>query len=147
MSIEHIAPKSVPGPDGTHAHAFAWDNLAVVCSGGPGEDPHCDKAKGSTPLSLIHPVTRPVARHARLGSNGRLRVMTSEAEDDIARVLNLDARSLVRRRLATLKGLQDALPGERWRARDILSVHDGLPAEFDFRPFVTEWLERQAANR
>ncbi|MCB9597249.1 MAG: hypothetical protein H6719_31280 [Sandaracinaceae bacterium] len=147
---EHVVPQSAGH------EPFDWNNLALSCEGGnqTRRPPHCDHAKGSRLLRVVHPISRPTVECARVRSDGKLRALDDDTEHDVVEVLHLDRDHLAAARRARIEATVRELGTTtrrkvRWSARRLTEALDELrrtPAQ-DLEPWTEQWLERQLEAR
>lgn len=147
--IEHIEAR-------TRENIFAWDNLALACSGAEGLDPedyHCDKRKRNRRLRVAHPYSNPVASLVRVTMGGHLR---GHAEDealreDIDETLNLNGRRPLGARRRAIEAALTELPQDRhWSARRVVALLARLRAHdtpIPYQVWVEQWLEGKLSSR
>ena len=147
--IEHIVAR-----DGVNT--FAWDNLALACSGAEGLAPadyHCDKRKANRRLHVVHPYSNPVVSLVRVAMGGRLK---GHAEDEALRVdieetLNLNGRRPVGARRQAIEAALAELPKDRrWSARrvaELLAQLRDADAPIPYQAWVEQWLAGKLASR
>jgi uncharacterized protein (TIGR02646 family) len=147
--IEHIEAR-------TGDNIFAWDNLALACSGAEGlesDDHHCDKRKGNRVLRVVHPYSNPVVHLVRVTLGGRLK---GHAEDealheDIEETLNLNGRRPLGARQEAIAAALAELPKDRrWSARRVATLLAGLRDRNEpipYQAWVEQWLASKLASR
>lgn len=114
MKIEHWKSQEECERSGDAADALCYWNLLGACKGGEGqrEDAqHCDTRKGSLPLSRnpAEPRDWPVIAGLRYMATGVVCSDDPQFEEDINRVLNLNAARLKANRRCLLTGFLEAM--------------------------------------
>ncbi|MCX4243727.1 HNH endonuclease family protein [Paraliomyxa miuraensis] len=147
--IEHIQAR-------TNDNIFAWDNLALACSGAEGQpasEHHCDKRKGNRPLRVVHPYSNPVINLVRVSMAGHLKGHADDdaLREDIDHTLNLNGRRPMQARQKALLAALAELPKDRkWTIRRIAGLLARMRSDrapIPYCAWVEQWLEAKLASR
>lgn len=162
MKIEHWSPQH-PQDDSRRGDDLTWHNLLGVCHGGapqlmgPADDTtelHCDSRKGNEAL-FLHPVRGrggDPERVLQYTASGEVKSGDPRAQQDVSKVLNLNAAKLKRSRSAVFEALRQRMQQKQFAAtamREIYRKHELAPGSLapEHSPFVRYHLRRWARKQ
>jgi len=154
MKIEHWRPQSDPEYS---ALQLVYSNLLGACLGGDGQaaaDRHCDTAKGNLLLSR-NPAdpAHNVEALVHFDATGKITSSDARFDEELNKVLNLNAPHLKNSRIAQLRALQQTLAKRGTLTRQqwtkILEQWAGVSNADDLRPYcgvVIYWVQKRLSR-